>query len=259
MFISEENLVEDSNNPLSFLDDLSLQISNVGSIKDEVFIGHHETDGRIARDEVNDVLDFLTTTYGDNFADLNFLNDTNMEAAAPESYQSPEPYNAGNFDDDNETKFSICDPEPIKSDCMWSSTLSSVFGDATTTSKVHQKGRKRDVSLTLSECAEGITSITSMEIAPLEMLSTTATANLMGGGSMIEGALWNPLNTCNSETETDDSDVEVDVETPYENDSNPLLQQQHSHKSRHRKKSIEPGIAHLIFISTFKLFHYCTL
>jgi hypothetical protein len=215
-------------------------ISNVDSIKDEDLIGQHETDIGIASGEVNDVLGFLTTANGDNFADLDFLNDIYTEAMTSESCQPPETYAVKTYDVDEdlsiaEVKFSNSDPEPIKSDCMWSSTLASnVCGDVSSSKRHHHKGRKRDVSLTLSECADGIMSITSMEMtgfAPLEVLS-------IDSGNSIEGVL---LNTFSSETETDDSDEEVDVETPYDNVSDPLLQQ-HSHKPRLQKKSIEPGI-----------------
>ncbi len=215
--------MENSHNHLAFLDDL--HISNVGSIKEKSFID--QTDSGIVKDEVTDVLNFLTTVHRDDFADLDFLNDTNMEV---ESCQPLEPYDEGNFGNDDdlnsaETKYTNCGPEPIRSDCMWSSSLRSVFGD-TATSKTHHKGRKRDTSLTWSECAED-----SSSIAPLEI----------GGANMIEGPLWNPLSTCNSETETDDSDREIDVETP-DDCINPLLQQENSNNTHLRKKSIEPGI-----------------
>jgi len=227
-------------NPFSFLDDLSLQISNVGCIKDEDFlIGQHETNiGITGSMLVNDALDFLTTSNGDSFADLDFLIDSNIEATESGSCQPLDP-----FEDDlssEEVKFINCDNKPIKSDCMWSSTLNSnAFGDETSC-KTHHQGRKRDISFTLDECAEGMTTSTCTEmtgVTPLEMLST-------GGGNMIEGALWNPLNSCSSsENETDDSDEEIDVETPHEGVSSSLLQRQDFHKTHLTKKSIEAGIS----------------
>lgn len=219
-------------NPLSFLDDLSQQITNVDSIEDETFMCKHEPG--IEVDKVDDVLQFLTSSNGDDFADLDFLNDSAMEVSASESYQ-PTSENLDNNDVPSsiEIKFGNCDPELIKSDCMWSSTQSNFF-ENTTTFRPHHKGRKRDVSLTLSDCAKGITSITSMEmtgVAPLEMLSTTTTA------TATEGALWNPVN---SETETDNSDEEVDIETPSDN----IKQNSHQqHQAHHNRKTVEPGIS----------------
>ena len=226
MFENQKRLANQSDashNSMSFFDDLSLQIANVRTIKlENIDDDDDELDGGSATHEFNDVFNFLTTSNeSGSMTNLDFLIDADMNELASDS--QPQPYN---FDDaiSTDANFNFCDPESIKSDCMWSSTLSNIFGDTMKQSPPKRRRvRKRDFSLTLSECAEGMSGI-----APIDMLHTTPPA----GGTVFEGALWTPLNICNYET---DSAEEVDVETPY---VSPLQQ----HEPCQRKTSIEPGI-----------------
>merc|ERR1719410_3101996 len=54
--------------------------------------------------------------------------------------------------------------DSIKSDCMWSSV--NLFAQE------NSRKRRRDVSLTLSECAEGLLSINSLDVNMLDSLNT---------------------------------------------------------------------------------------
>ncbi len=222
MIVNEKTLtnqIDVSHNSMSFLDDLSLHIANVSSIKLESFDDDNDKlSGGCATHEINDMLNFFTTSNeSDNMANLDFLNDELALESQPQSF---------NFDDtiSTDVNFNICDPESMKSDCMWSSTLGNVFGETHPAPKC-RRGRKRDFSMTFSECAEGMSGLATMD-----MLSSTPPMPM--GGAVFEGALWTPLNSCNSET---DSDEEIDVETPY---ASPLQQP----VPRQLKTSVEPGI-----------------
>ena len=115
------------------------------------------------------------------------------------------------------------DPD-ILTDCMWSAAVKESL------QLKSNKGRKRDVSLTLSECAEGITSIASMD---LDFLGTTPPS-----GGILDGSnlIWTPLNQ-NSETETDSEEEEIDVVTAKDDDVTPWVEQRRAQSVQ----SIQPG------------------
>lgn len=55
--------------------------------------------------------------------------------------------------------------DSIKSDCMWSSVnLFPTLMDSHVSNANSRKRRHRDVSLTLSECAEGLLSINQLDV-----------------------------------------------------------------------------------------------
>ena len=66
---------------------------------------------------------------------------------------------------DFDLRQSAFDLDTIKSDCMWSSTLTTDINTMMATQERHRQ-RRRDVSLTLSECAEGV--ITSIAMSELQ-------------------------------------------------------------------------------------------
>lgn len=58
--------------------------------------------------------------------------------------------------------------DSIKSDCMWSSV--NLF-NSTINDNVNSRKRRRDVSLTLSECAEGLLSINQLDVNMLDQIA----------------------------------------------------------------------------------------
>jgi hypothetical protein len=101
----------------------------------------------------------------------------------------------------------------VFSDCMWSADFRNTNLN---------RDRQRDVSITLSECAEGLATITSMEMFEFQCKASP------GVTFDNAGLMMNSLN--------DESDEEIDVVTA--NDSDVSLQQCHQN-SFHR---IEPGV-----------------
>ena len=115
----------------------------------------------------------------------------------------------------------------ILSDCMWSAAVKESLQ-----TKSNKNGRKRDVSLTLSECAEGITSIASMDLDFLG--STPPGIGILDGSSQI----WTPLNQ-NSEIGTDSEEEEIDVVTARDDDVTPWVEQ----RLAKNVQNIQPGRA----------------
>merc|ERR1712018_488245 len=110
----------------------------------------------------------------------------------------------------------------IQSDLMWSSTLDKdiTFGSGFDNAPF-KRGRRRDVSLTLSECAEGLFAVKDMELM--------STSPLLGSSPMIgsqptHGAFFmeTPLASSESDTETgvsgDSDEEEIDVEKVQDHD-----------------------------------------
>ena len=106
--------------------------------------------------------------------------------------------------DEFETKPGIFpDVETIRYDCMLSSTQDK-------TSSLYLIPRRRDVSLTLSECADGVTRFIEPTVT-LNMSGTTPPTQVTPG--ILESSLWTPLNNAVlDEVEIDDSD---DFKTKY--------------------------------------------
>lgn len=139
---------------------------------------------------------------------------------------------------------SALEPETLKSDCMWSSTLNHMVE-----AQMNQtKGRKRDFSLTLSECNEGL-----MAIKDIEMLGTTP-PTFMGGnllaGSSLNAYIETPLTTSASESDTESTstDEEIDVVSSDDNDGyrrHLVQQQQQHHYHRSQASSSSKKIAHI--------------
>ena len=108
--------------------------------------------------------------------------------------------------DEFETKPGIFpDLGTIRYDCMLSSTQDK-------TSSLYLIPRRRDVSLTLSECADGVPRFVEPTVT-LNMSGTTPPTQVTPG--ILESSLWTPLNNAVlDEVEIDDSDEEIDVVTP---------------------------------------------
>ena len=118
--------------------------------------------------------------------------------------------------------------DSIKSDCMWSSVnlfpslMDSHVNSSNTANS--RKRRHRDVSLTLSECAEGLLSINQLDVVNMlekfgddpdptlgaspTFLSSSFGASMMGGHENQNSN--DSSNDIESETETDEDD-EIDV------------------------------------------------
>jgi len=118
--------------------------------------------------------------------------------------------------------------DSIKSDCMWSSVnmfpslMDSHVNSSNTANS--RKRRHRDVSLTLSECAEGLLSINQLDVVNMlekfgddpdptlgaspTFLSSSFGASMMGGHENQNSN--DSSNDMESETETDEDD-EIDV------------------------------------------------
>lgn len=138
------------------------------------------------------------------------------------------------FDNINDQMFnmeSVLDDaslDSIKSDCMWSSVnlfpslMDSHVNSSNTANS--RKRRHRDVSLTLSECAEGLLSINQLDVVNMlekfsgdedptlgaspTFLSSSFGASMMGGNENQNSN--DSSNDIESETETDEDD-EIDV------------------------------------------------
>merc|ERR1712012_938917 len=114
--------------------------------------------------------------------------------------------------------------DSIKSDCMWSSvnlfpTLMDSHINNSSNSNNSRKRRHRDVSLTLSECAEGLLSINQLDV--VNMLDQISDDTPLGASPTFLSSSFGASNfaeqneqndSCNeqSETETDEDD-EIDV------------------------------------------------
>ena len=132
------------------------------------------------------------------------------------------------------------EPDTIKSDCMWS----SIHIGEIQQQHHSNKSRRRDISLTLSECTEGI-----MAIKDIEMLGTSPPTFMGGflGGASLNAYIETPLNSSASESDTESTstDEEIDVVSSDDPDySHSLLHQQQHHRSHTNVKKIphiEPG------------------
>jgi hypothetical protein len=130
---------------------------------------------------------------------------------------------------------SFLEPDTLKSDCMWSSTLTHMD----ISQQQQNKGRKRDFSITLSECNEGI-----MTIKDIDLLGTTP-PTFMGGnllaGSSLNAYIETPLTSSASESDTESTstDEEIDVVSSDDNDiyRRYLVQQQQPHHHHHHHRS----------------------
>lgn len=118
------------------------------------------------------------------------------------------------FNDDDNNLFDVqkltannvkVEPE-VYTDCMWSSAD-------------HARDRKRDVSITLSECAEGLATITSMEMFDFLENEKTPPEACLDNASLM----WNQLN---EDSDTDTDNEEIDVVTSNDDDVQPWVKQQ---------------------------------
>merc|ERR1712045_14256 len=110
--------------------------------------------------------------------------------------------------------------DSIKSDCMWSSvnlfpTLLEQGLNNSSSNANSRKRRHRDVSLTLSECAEGLLSINQLDV--VNMLDQISDDTPLGASPTFLSSSFGASNfaeqneqndSCNeqSETETDEDD-----------------------------------------------------
>merc|ERR1712021_155469 len=120
--------------------------------------------------------------------------------------------------------------DSIKSDCMWSSvnlfpTLLEQGLNNSSSNANSRKRRHRDVSLTLSECAEGLLSINQLDVVNMldqisddpdptlgaspTFLSSSFGASMMGAAHENQNSN-DSSNDIESQTETDEDD-EIDV------------------------------------------------
>lgn len=132
----------------------------------------------------------------------------------------------------------------IESDLMWSSTLDTTFGRTGLDNAPFKRGRRRDVSLTLSECAEGLLTVKDMELM--------GTSPLMGSSPMIgnQNAFFmeTPLASSESDTETgvsgdseeEEEEEEIDVEKVQDQDdlssSRTRIHYRKHHNNQHHKQ-----------------------
>jgi hypothetical protein len=163
-----------------------------------------------------------------DFADLLEIKDEHGASSTLSSMDVP------GFDNINDQIFnmeSVLDDaslDSIKSDCMWSSVnlfpslMDSHVNSSNTANS--RKRRHRDVSLTLSECAEGLLSINQLDVVNMlekfsddpdptlgaspTFLSSSFGASMMGGHENQNSN--DSSNDIESETETDEDD-EIDV------------------------------------------------
>ena len=91
--------------------------------------------------------------------------------------------------------------DSIKSDCMWSSV--NLFAQE------NSRKRRRDVSLTLSECAEGLLSINSLDVNMLDSLNTP-TSNLMNMDDTASST-ESDQDSFMANSEDEEADEEIDV------------------------------------------------
>lgn len=111
----------------------------------------------------------------------------------------------------------------IQSDLMWSSTLDKdiTFGAGFDSVPFKRGRRNRDVSITLSECAEGLLTVKDMELLSSSPLIGSSP---MIGGNGTHNAFFmeTPLASSESDTETgvsgDSEEEEIDVEKVQDQD-----------------------------------------
>jgi len=98
--------------------------------------------------------------------------------------------------------------DSIKSDCMWSSV--NLFN---TSENNHnsRKRRHRDVSLTLSECAEGLLSINQLDVNMLDQISDAPLGSTPPFMTSSFGAMDENDENETSEGPSDEEDDEIDV------------------------------------------------
>ena len=149
------------------------------------------------------------------------------------------------------------DIDTIKSDLMWSSTLDkdTTLGSGLDSAPLNRR-RRRDVSITLSECAEGLLTVKDMELM--------STSPLLGSSPMIGNHgthnaffMETPLASSESDTETgisgDSDEEEIDVVNHQEQEPEPLSSSRtrihyrkhhssHHHKQHHNYKNGSNGL-----------------
>merc|ERR1712045_246832 len=116
--------------------------------------------------------------------------------------------------------------DSIKSDCMWSSVnLFPTLMDSHVSNSNSRKRRHRDVSLTLSECAEGLLSINQLDVVNmLDQISgddtplgasPTFLSSSFGASSMMNNhhgdSEQNDSSNEDTETDSENEDDEIDV------------------------------------------------
>jgi hypothetical protein len=194
-------------------------ISDAATAMDETFV-KEEANTMFLKEEFQIKEEIFQINEDDNSCD--FLNDLNLPSM----------------------DLSALEPDTIKSDCMWSSTLTHMAEAQQQQQQHNNKGRKRDISLTLSECNEGL-----MTIRDIELLGTTPPTFSGGflGGASLNAYIETPLTTSASESDTESAstDEEIDVVSSDDPDyTRPILHQQHHHRSHTSFKKIphiEPG------------------
>jgi len=92
--------------------------------------------------------------------------------------------------------------DSIKSDCMWSSV--NLFAN-----QENSRKRRRDVSLTLSECAEGFLSINSFDVNMLDSLNTQN--NMMNIEDTASDTSSCDQDSFMANSEDEEADEEIDV------------------------------------------------
>jgi hypothetical protein len=135
----------------------------------------------------------------------------------------------------------------IQSDLMWSSTLDkdTTLGAGFETTLPFKRGRRRDVSITLSECAEGLLTVKDMELM--------SSSPLLGSSPMIGGHgnhnaffMDTPLASSESDTETgvsgdSEEEEEIDVEKVQDHDelssSRTRVHYRKHHNNQHHKQN----------------------
>merc|ERR1719410_7601 len=93
--------------------------------------------------------------------------------------------------------------DSIKSDCMWSSV--NLFAQE------NSRKRRRDVSLTLSECAEGLLSINSLDVNMLDSLNTPSNLMNIDDESASTTSCSSDQESFMANSEDEEADEEIDV------------------------------------------------
>jgi len=93
--------------------------------------------------------------------------------------------------------------DSIKSDCMWSSV--NLFAQE------NSRKRRRDVSLTLSECAEGLLSINSLDVNMLDSLNTPSNLMNIDDEAASTTSCSSDQESFMANSEDEEADEEIDV------------------------------------------------
>ena len=134
-----------------------------------------DADGDVMVEDNNDLFEAINTNSADN--DPFFNIETLMDDASLDS---------------------------IKSDCMWSSV--NLFAQE------NSRKRRRDVSLTLSECAEGLLSINSLDVNMLDSLNTPNNLmNIDDEAASTTSSSSSDQDSFMANSEDEEADEEIDV------------------------------------------------